>query len=115
MFTVLHKWDNYNAHSMDLVAKYLYQYFDTQTTEKLCLLFNMLENNPSNDPNHSRFYFVYLLHFLNFFFFQLFNSCSISYFHTHALSYTLISPGTNFVHLYSSFFSYLFHLIFFTC
>jgi hypothetical protein len=54
MFTVLHKWDNYNAHSMDLVAKYLYQYFDTQTTEKLCLLFNMLENNTSNDPNHSR-------------------------------------------------------------
>lgn len=54
MFTVLHKWDNYNAHSMDLVAKYLYQYFDTQTTEKLCLLFNMLESNTTNDPNHSR-------------------------------------------------------------
>lgn len=54
MFTVLHKWDGYTAHSMDQVAKYLYQYYDTQTTEKLCLLFNMLESNNTNDSNHSR-------------------------------------------------------------
>lgn len=51
---MLHKWDNYNAHSMDMVAKYLYQYFDTQTTEKLCLLFNMLESNTNNDNSRSR-------------------------------------------------------------
>ncbi len=53
MLTLLHKWDKFPT-SMDMVAKYLFAHFDAQTTEKLCLLFDMLESNKEGDTNHSR-------------------------------------------------------------